>query len=107
MLHLFLDDRPWFKAKRFGLGAYPVTWQGWLLTLAYVGILAAITRLRHHGGAPEALWWTIVTAATLAFVAIARRKTRGGWRWHWGGGRETQANDRGTGSRKSARKPRA
>ena len=26
----------WFKAKTYGYGWYPVTWQGWLVILIYV-----------------------------------------------------------------------
>lgn len=32
-------NKLWFKAKRFGWGWTPVTWQGWLVTLGYVIIL--------------------------------------------------------------------
>src|SRR3546814_16802549 len=32
MLHLFLDERPWFSAKRHGYGTgLPLAWQGWVL----------------------------------------------------------------------------
>lgn len=29
------DSRLWFKAKRFGWGWVPVTWEGWALTGGY------------------------------------------------------------------------
>ena len=29
----------WFRAKRYGLGWYPVSWQGWVITLLYVVII--------------------------------------------------------------------
>ena len=32
----------WFRPKRYGYGATPCTWQGWLLTLAFVAVLAGI-----------------------------------------------------------------
>lgn len=82
MLHLFLDDRPWFKPKLYGLGAFPATWQGWALTLVYVGVMGGLGVMQD--GAPDALWWAIVSIATLVFVVIAWRKTEGGWRWRWG-----------------------
>lgn len=28
-------DAKWFRAKLFGLGWYPISWQGWLLTIIY------------------------------------------------------------------------
>ncbi len=85
MLHLFLDDRPWFKAKRYGLGAYPVAWQGWALTVAYVGLVGGLRMLREQrGGLTDAVWWSAFAVATLVFVVIAWRKTAGGWHWRWG-----------------------
>lgn len=26
----------WFRAKMFGLGWYPVSWQGWIVTILYI-----------------------------------------------------------------------
>src|SRR3546814_6692541 len=35
MLHIFLDERPWFRAKRHGYGAgLPIAWQGWVMLAA-------------------------------------------------------------------------
>lgn len=31
-----MKRRIWFKAKRYGWGWYPVTWQGWLVIGIYV-----------------------------------------------------------------------
>ena len=30
----------WFKAKKYGWGWYPATWQGWLVTLLHVVYVA-------------------------------------------------------------------
>ncbi len=29
----------WFKAKRYGYGWYPSTWQGWLVSAAYIAAI--------------------------------------------------------------------
>lgn len=29
-------NRLWFKAKNYGYGWYPVTWEGWLVTILFV-----------------------------------------------------------------------
>lgn len=29
-------NRLWFKAKNYGWGWYPVTWEGWLVTILFV-----------------------------------------------------------------------
>jgi hypothetical protein len=31
----------WFKAKKYGWGWYPATWEGWAITLGYVAIVTA------------------------------------------------------------------
>ena len=41
----------WFPAKRYGWGwSFPVTWQGWLVVLAY--LCTATNATAHHGSAP-------------------------------------------------------
>ena len=30
------EKKLWFKAKRYGYGWYPVTWQGWLIISMYM-----------------------------------------------------------------------
>ena len=32
----------WFRAKTYGYGWYPVTWQGWLVILVYLMIFGAL-----------------------------------------------------------------
>lgn len=35
--------RPWFGPKRVGWGISPQTWQGWVLTAAFLAVAIAIT----------------------------------------------------------------
>ena len=74
----------WFESKRYGLGAGPpIAWQGWVLTLGYVGTVIGSAFLL----AERSPWafGSIVLTATAVFLVIAARTTRGGWRWRWGG----------------------
>ena len=75
------DDGAWFVPKRFGWGATPVTWQGWAVTLGFTAAIVAAARLRPSD------WQKASVSAVLvaALVAIAAPRTRGGWRWRWGG----------------------
>jgi len=86
MFHLFFDKRPWFAQKRFGYGAgLPITWQGWVLTLSYVGLMIGLGLSFQNGGAgPRGAAIVVFIVATVAFIAIAYRRTKGGWRWRWG-----------------------
>ena len=83
MFWLFHDDKPWFAAKRFGLGAgLPIAWQGWVLLSMHVALIFGIIAL--FRGREEILLPLILVAAFLP-MPIYAAKTRGGWRWRWGG----------------------
>jgi hypothetical protein len=77
----------WFKPKRYGYGAMPVTWQGWAVTL---GTVAAMVAVSLYLRLTEQPYWAL--ALLIAFDALAlgvlmivsRRKTDGEWRWRWG-----------------------
>lgn len=79
-----MNDGPeWFAAKSHGYGAgLPVAWQGWVLTLVFVGIITGAGLIF----AERSPWvfGSIIFTATAIFLLIAARTTRGGWRWRWG-----------------------
>lgn len=82
---------PWFKPKAYGYGAQPANWKGWLATIAYAAAVVAIAfavfaNRGDHPTDPLALiiWFALVGSLTLAFVAFAKAKTSGDWRWRWG-----------------------
>lgn len=81
MLHKFLDNRPWFEAKRFGYGnGWPIAWQGWIFLIAHTGLILGSVLLIE-----ERNWAAIVSgAAVLLPLPLYAAKTRGGWRWRWG-----------------------
>jgi len=78
----------WFKPKRYGYGATPVTWQGWAVTIAAIAaIVAASLSLATADQGP--LSWLAAFAIDLVVIVslliVSRRKTEGEWRWRWGG----------------------
>jgi 4-amino-4-deoxy-L-arabinose transferase-like glycosyltransferase len=77
----------WFKPKRYGYGATPVTWQGWAVTLGTVLAMVAVSLCLRLTA--KSLWSLAAlvlfdVAAIAALVIISYRKTDGGWRWRWG-----------------------
>ncbi len=75
----------WFKAKTYGYGWYPATWQGWTIMAIY-GILLAclIAAFNFNLHAPHALAYYligvgIITAALIIVAAKYGEKAR--WRW--------------------------
>jgi hypothetical protein len=81
--------RYWFKPKRYGYGATPVTWEGWVVTIAVAVVLAgsivAMNLLVDRSDVVAWLLWAVIIAAmTYWFVKLSRRRTEGEWRWRWG-----------------------
>ncbi len=81
--HFRVEPGYWFAPKVFGIGATPVTWQGWALTLGFAGLLVLDVVFM-----PETIARVGVgVSLAVAFLVICIRKTQGGWRWHWGFGK--------------------
>ena len=73
----------WFAPKRFGWGGgKPIAWQGWVVLAVYLAAIIAATQLLNRS--PWAMA-SVIVPATMVFVVIVIRTTRGGWRWRWGG----------------------
>lgn len=78
------DDNAWFLPKRYGYGAgLPIAWQGWALLGGFFLLICGAGML-FMPGLPAA-FAALVLFATAALWLIAKRKTRGGWHWRWGG----------------------
>ncbi|MGH6615584.1 hypothetical protein [Sphingomonas sp.] len=73
-------DGYWFAPKLFGIGATPVTWQGWVVILGYAAAMFGMFRFL-PGLVPHIIAGVALTAA---MIVITSRKTDGGWRWRWG-----------------------
>jgi hypothetical protein len=79
----------WFKPKRYGYGATPITWEGWAMTLGVVavivGSIVAMNLLVDKSNAVAwLLWATFIAAMTWLLVHVSRQRTDGEWRWRWG-----------------------
>ena len=81
-----MNAKFWFKPKRYGYGATPVTWEGWALTLGVVLVAVGCGLfVSGAGSAPTKVLWLAVGAATVvASIVVAKMKTGGRWQWHWG-----------------------
>ncbi len=77
----------WFRPKQYGYGATPVTWQGWVITIAAVIVLVAATYSLTSLSAISLWFWAalLVDAVVVAtLLVVSRQKTDGEWRWRWG-----------------------
>ena len=64
-----MAGRPWFAPKKYGLGFTPVSWQGWVLTGAYVAaVFVLATTLAET---QPWIFWTLLVLATVVFFLVA------------------------------------
>ncbi len=74
----------WFKAKTYGWGWTPSTWQGWAVTGAFVVVVAACALLlRPSFGSfgPIAFGLGLVGATAILIVICYKTGEKPGWRW--------------------------
>jgi len=78
----------WFKRRRYGWGWVPVTWQGWISLIVFLGIVitAAATQLPAKPEQPSQSelirFLMIFTAAVLTLITICTVKgPTPHWRW--------------------------
>lgn len=80
------DDGAWFAPKKYGYGAgLPIAWQGWVLLGGYTLVMLAPAPLIEWDpvigiGIAIPLW----LVGTIVVILVAKRKTRGGWRFRHG-----------------------
>lgn len=82
-------ERYWFKAKEYGWGVYPASWQGWVATSV---LLVIIFLCAYADGVfvedPEArsllrFFIDMILLSTM-FCLVMSDKTEGGVKWRWG-----------------------
>lgn len=77
-----MKNRLWFRAKRYGWGWYPITWQGWLVITISMAIAGTGIYIGETDDAPGAAFIGILLmiAIILAFGFWKGEKPR----WCWG-----------------------
>ena len=82
-----MEQKVWFRAKRFGWGWYPVTWQGWGVVLLYVvALIAGSNYVKNHesSGSDFALQFVPQVIVLTTFLIIICYKTGEKPAWRWG-----------------------
>ncbi len=78
----------WFKAKHYGYGWYPSTWEGWLTLGIYIILLAVgeflyIARLKTSPSLSMTVLfisYILSLTSTLIFISAKKGEKPG---WHW------------------------
>ena len=80
------NNKLWFRAKRYGWGWVPCTWEGWLTVLVFVVLMVwdAKTFAGVKNSTNSQLAWFLIRTAFLvaALLYVCYEKgEKGGWRW--------------------------
>jgi len=73
----------WFKAKEYGYGWYPATWQGWAVLLVYFIIIGLLVFV--FTGDPESFLYFYLASvffvtAVLIYICY-KTGEKASWRW--------------------------
>jgi phosphatidylglycerophosphate synthase len=74
-----LEKEYWFKGKRYGYGWYPASWQGKVLTLAYIVFLLILLLVFPENTVILSIGFLISTV--LFFYAAYKKGEKLKWRW--------------------------
>ena len=85
----YLKDNPqgyWFKAKLYGWGWTPVTWQGWLVIAIYIIAIIFFALTLDENSPPREIAFTFILPVAILTGLLFRicYKTGEKPRWQWG-----------------------
>ena len=76
------DELAWFSPKNPGYGSgLPIRWQGWVALALYLAVVLGAALVLNDR---PALLLAVIIPATILFMILCARTTRGGWRWRGG-----------------------
>jgi hypothetical protein len=84
-----MTKRYWFGPKQYGIGYSPASWEGWLATAFFIGLLiGSIQLLRHliadHLPGQLMMVSLVLLLETGLFLWLIASRTEGSFRWRWG-----------------------
>lgn len=87
----YLKDNPegyWFKAKLYGWGWDPATWQGWLVVLGYVFAITLFALTIDENSPNRESVFTFILPTVLLTITLFRICYNKGEKphWQWGSG---------------------
>lgn len=84
------NNKYWFRPKSFGYGLTPISWEGWLCTLALVGIIIGLAYVNNffEGSEPKetdaCFFVGEVFIVSFLFLYFGKDRTDGKITWNWG-----------------------
>lgn len=80
------EKKLWFKRKAYGWGWVPVTWQGYVVTLSYIGLMFALALTIYNESSRREIFFAFLLPALLLTITFFRIIFKKGEkpRWQWG-----------------------
>lgn len=78
------NNKYWFKAKTYGYGWYPATWQGWIILLAYLAIFGALVYILETNVAKYPVFYFIAVFVITGLLIYISYKKGEPAKWRWG-----------------------
>jgi hypothetical protein len=80
----YLKDNPkgyWFKAKLYGWGWTPVTWQGWLIILIYILTVIDFALTANDSAVFSTFILPVVILTTALIITCYKKGEKPRWQW--------------------------
>ncbi len=80
-----MEEKLWFKRKRYGWGWYPVSWEGWTVTLVYIALILSLAFTIDESSPDSEIAFMLILPITLLTVTLIRICYAKGEkpRWQW------------------------
>lgn len=79
-----IKNKYWFKAKTYGYGWYPVTWQGWTIIVVYLIILGLLSYMLNLAPEKNVVFYSIAVFIITGLLVYISYKKGEPARWRWG-----------------------
>lgn len=80
------ENKLWFRAKYYGWGWYPATWQGWLVLLVWLATIISFTFIfENFINSTNGIFYfeTFIISSVIILIYICYKKGEKP-RWQWG-----------------------
>ena len=74
-------NKYWFKPRRFGLGATPITWEGWAVVILFVLYMIYLSTNLNEAKIEE--FYLNFIIAIVILIIVSYKKTDGKWKFRW------------------------
>ena len=91
---LNIGKKYWFVPKNYGWGLMPISWQGWVAVLVYIGLVLLYlvygygfdlsTKVQSIAPSDIVKMVFDICVSAMLFIYVMEDKTDGKVRWYWG-----------------------